>query len=210
MLWQRIEQRLDSDLPRWRASIDDFRQVSAIEEREQGRRWSDDEIFKGLFLSVLSSSTDWSKVERVGLELSAVVHGFSITWYGALSPADVSGTLVPWFQSRKAGSLTLNKSLQRLIETAKQLSRVSQSHGSLEDYLGHILSECGRDPKSLALALGESSSSRKLPGLGVALAAEFLKNIGYDVCKPDRHINRAAGSFGLVQFTQWPDRQGTS
>ena len=38
---------------------------------------------------------------------------------------------------------------------------------------------------------------------------EFLKNIGYDVAKPDRHINRALGSFGWVSFRNWPDRSGT-
>jgi hypothetical protein len=104
----------------------------------------------------------------------------------------------------------LDRSLCRLIQTANQLSHSSQCHGSLEDFLAHTLNEHNGDPKSVAAALGESSSSQKLPGLGVALAAEFLKNVGYDVCKPDRHINRALGSFGLVHFTKWPDCSGTS
>ena len=45
----------------------------------------------------------------------------------------------------------------------------------------------------------------KLPGLRVALAAEALKNLGYDVAKPDRHVMRAIGSFGLVRFDRWQD-----
>jgi thermostable 8-oxoguanine DNA glycosylase len=49
----------------------------------------------------------------------------------------------------------------------------------------------------------------KLPGFGIALAAEFLKNVGYDVAKPDRHVNRALGSFGWVSFKRWSDRNGT-
>ena len=43
--------------------------------------------------------------------------------------------------------------------------------------------------------------------VGIALAAEFLKNLGFNVAKPDRHVNRAAGSFGWVAFRNW-DRRG--
>ena len=43
----------------------------------------------------------------------------------------------------------------------------------------------------------------KLPGLGVPLAAEALKNLGFAVAKPDRHVMRAVGSFGLVRFNRW-------
>ncbi len=41
--------------------------------------------------------------------------------------------------------------------------------------------------------------------MGIPIAAEAMKNIGFDVAKPDRHINRALGSFGLLTFTNWPD-----
>lgn len=44
--------------------------------------------------------------------------------------------------------------------------------------------------------------------MGIPLAAEFLKNLGYDVAKPDRHICRAVGEFGWVEFKSWPDRSG--
>ena len=42
----------------------------------------------------------------------------------------------------------------------------------------------------------------------MALAAEALKNLGFDVAKPDRHVARAVASFGLVPFHNWPDRDG--
>ena len=58
LLWQCIEQRLDHGLPKWRDHIDRLRQVSAVEEREEGSRWSDDEVFEGLVRSILSANTD--------------------------------------------------------------------------------------------------------------------------------------------------------
>lgn len=59
--------------------------------------------------------------------------------------------------------------------------------------------ECGDDPKQMALQIGQGGSY-KLEGFGVPLAAEMLKNLGFDVAKPDRHILRAMESFGLVSF----------
>ena len=35
------------------------------------------------------------------------------------------------------------------------------------------------------------------------LAAEALKNLGFDVAKPDRHVKRAVASFGLVPARNW-------
>ncbi len=206
LLWQRIEQRLECNRPQWRNDIDRLGQVSAVDRREGSSRWSDDEVFEGLVRSILSANSDWSKVERVLPELCTLLHGFSMSWYAALSPIDVKRTLVPWFKQRRANSQALDKNLQRLIESAAQLSGISQRNGSLENYLADLSQRHNGDPKAVAAALGEVGSPAKLPGLGVALAAEFLKNVGYDVSKPDRHINRAAGSFGLVQFANWPDQ----
>ncbi len=59
------------------------------------------------------------------------------------------------------------------------------------------------------MKLGLPSSRYKLPAFGIALAAEALRNIGFDLVKPDRHILRAAGSFGLVEFIRWEDRGAT-
>jgi endonuclease III len=208
LLWQRIEQRLDCDRTRWRDDVDHLRQISAVEKREGGGRWADDEIFEGLVRSILSAHTKWGKVERVLPELRTLLHDFSLCWYAALSPIDVERTLVPWFEQRKAGSLSLKRNLQFLIDSAAKLGGISQRHGSLEGYLAHLAKQHNGDPKAVAAALGEVESLQKLPGLGVALAAEFLKNVGYDVSKPDLHINRAVGSFGLVQFASWTDQRG--
>ena len=46
-----------------------------------------------------------------------------------------------------------------------------------------------------------------MPGFGIALAAEALRLLGLDLCKPDRHILRAVGAWSLVDFRRW-DRKG--
>ena len=61
-------------------------------------------------------------------------------------------------------------------------------------------------PEEMAVLLG-SAPQWKLPGFGIALAAEALRNLDFDLCKPDRHILRALGSCKLVRFARW-DRRG--
>lgn len=100
-------------------------------------------------------------------------------------------------------------SLTGLARTARLLQKWSTERGSAEDYFLDVIKSCGGDPKCAAVQLGHPSSRKKLPGLGLAIAAESLRNMGFDLCKPDRHLCRATGSFRLVQFRRWPDYSGT-
>ena len=51
--------------------------------------------------------------------------------------------------------------------------------------------------KSLVKALSAENSSYKLVQMAEPLTAEYLKNVGYDIAKPDRHIRRILGSAVL-------------
>ena len=204
-LWQNIEFRLDSSLPGWRSRMDAFDQVAAVSARTAGREWSDDETFKGLLLAVLSNNTEWSKIERIQGDLSELFSGFSMKSYAELPACEVDERILPWFLDRKAGSVSLKRDLVNLIGTARLLSEHSSVHGTAESYFTSLVRRLDGDPKEAALRLG-SRGEYKLPAFGVALAAEALKNLGFDVAKPDRHVTRAVASFGLVPVGKWPGR----
>ena len=206
-LWQRIEIRLDSSYPGWRRRADSFGQMAAVKSRATGRAWSDDEVFKALLLAVLSTNTDWSKVERVQGELADLFSGFSLGSYAERRPGEIGERVVPWFLERKAGSVSLERNLVDFIGTARKLVEHRRAHGSAESYFTSLVRRSGGDPKQAALHLGRQGEY-KLPAFGVALAAEALKNLGFDVAKPDRHLGRAMGSFGLARFGRWPGRSG--
>jgi predicted RNase H-like HicB family nuclease/endonuclease III len=208
-LWNRIADRLTNDLPHWQQRIVELKQVPAVRARAEGHEWDDNEVFKGLVLSVLSNNIDWAKVERVIPELASLFQDFRIQDYAAATAEDIE-KMVSWFQSHRAGSMTLKNSLSRLNIAANRLLELVKQHNSLENYFHGIISKFKGDIPAVAVALGGTASPDKLPSLGIPLAAEFLKNIGYDVAKPDRHVNRAVGSFGWVQFHTWPDRSGTT
>ena len=201
-LWNNIEARLDADLPEWRERVDGLRQLQAVERRLAGRIWSDDEVFKGLLMAVLSSETPWSKIEEIKEELSGPFCGFSLKWYAALSTTEVRDRLLPWFEERKAGSRNRGKALANLIAAARKLLKHKEKHGTADSYFTSLVDRCDGDPKCAALQLGRPGEY-KLPSLGPPLAAEALKNLGFEVAKPDRHISRAVASFELVQVGRW-------
>ena len=202
-LWHNIEARLDSSLPQWRGRIREMGQLDAVRDRGEGRTWSDDEVFEALLLAVLSANTDWSKIEALQAELADLFSGFSLAWYAERSDSEIRDRFLPWFKDRKAGSMTLARNLASLVGAAHRLLAYSRIHGTAEGYFTSLLKRCDGDPKQAALRLG-CPGADKLPAFGVALAAEALKNLGFDVAKPDRHIMRAMGVFGRVRFSRWP------
>jgi hypothetical protein len=208
-LWERIKSRLDTELPEWRSLIELFGQVQAIKDRASGKNWTDDRIQEALVRSVLSSNTDWSRLEAVLPDLNQLFYGFSLHFYAGLTVAEIDERFIPWFKERKAASMTLGKDLKNLIKTSRKLQDWSQTHGSAEHYFTSLFLRAANDPKKVALQIGLNESKYKLPAFGVPLAAEALRNMGFDLAKPDRHILRAAGSFGLAQFSKWPDMSDT-
>lgn len=100
----------------------------------------------------------------------------------------------------------MKQNLKRLRHAARLLCNYSEQFGSLDQFFIHIERQTNNDTITLVQQLGSPRSQYKLPAIGIPVAAEAMKNIGFDVAKPDRHINRALGSFGLVTFANWPDR----
>jgi hypothetical protein len=209
-VWQRVQDTLTNGLPDWRQRASSLGQLQQNKRRDTNYRFDDDEVFKGLLLSLLSNSTNWAVVERAIPELSHRFDNFKLGSYARRSDAQIE-EIYQWFKSKRTASVVLRPELMRLRAAAKQLEANSRSSGGLHNYLENLLKERGGDPIELALILGgrRSGLMHKLPGFGVPLAAEFLKNVGYDVAKPDRHMNRALGCFGWVSFRKWPDRSGT-
>jgi|GEM_PF-1237061 len=205
-LYNKILSIMDSSLPDWKERIKVGGQPSAVEAREKGYRFSGNQIFEAVVKAVLSNSTDWSKVERILPELTHLFKDFNLAYYSALSESDIDQVFVPWFKARRAGALTMRRDLTYLIETATRLRDHSVRFASLEGYFSSLLRAADDDCIELVRRIGSVQSQHKLPAMGIPIAAEMLKNIGYDVAKPDRHINRAMGCFGMVHFSKWKDQ----
>jgi len=208
-LWHLIQDRLDaSKAADWKQRIADYRTIEAVQRRERGGRWRDEDVLGAMVLAVLSNSADWSRIHAVRPLLPEAFEDYSLKRCAERTERQVERCLGR-LNELGVSSQTLRRGLRRLTLAARRLHEWSTTHGSADSYFLSLLDSCQHDPKQAALALGANGSDYKLPGLGIALAAETLRNLGYDLSKPDRHVCRAAGAFGLVAFRRWPNRRGT-
>lgn len=210
-IWAAMTARLDAWDPEWQKKINALGQIESLEKRRSGEEFTNNDVLEGIVKAVLSNSTDWSRVQRVLPELRNQFFNFDLAKYANATTDDI-GRIVAWFQSHKAGSMTLRQDLIRLISTAKKLSTHATAEGTSADhYFSKVLQSANGDVALATRMLGDENIAGgfKLPGLGIPLAAEAMKNIGYDVAKPDRHICRALACFGLLTFKNWKDQSGT-
>lgn len=89
-------------------------------------------------------------------------------------------------QSRKA-------QVKAIIEqNIPQLLKFQEFAGSVDEYYQQIIRD-GEGIQALVKSLSDKKSPNKLAQMGEALVAEYLRNVGYDLAKPDRHICRILG-----------------
>lgn len=206
-LWQRLKARLAAWEVNWEDEIAKTAVTDKLQLRQRGTAFSDEEVFEALLLSILSNNTGWEKIRLLKSDLADRFYGFDVEAYAKCSEDEVS-RIVDWFKSRRSASLTLAQDLRRLRLTAKTLAQFrDQNGGGTEGFFLQALSAANGNIVDLPLLLARRGEW-KLPGFGVALCAEALRNLGFNLAKPDRHILRAVGSWSLVKFVKWPDRDG--
>lgn len=203
-IWRNLTKQMDRWDDNWRSQVRNAKIKRRVEMRQRGATFTDETVFEALLLSILSGNTRSDTIDRISIELTEPFHGFDLDRFAEMSPAAVEREIVRWFLDRKAGSTSLRRSLARLQETAKILA--GREFGDrAEDFILAVASDVGDQPEDIAVALG-SSRRWKLPGFGIALAAEALKHIGFEICKPDRHVLRCIASWSLISYRKWPVR----
>ena len=201
-IWTNLCLRMQAWNLNWKEEVASTSVVHQLKKRQSGIKFTDNDIFEGILLGILSNNTDWRKIKKLQNELKYKFNNFDLKLYSENSEEYITDTIVPWFIGNKSGSLTLKKDLHNLIYTSKILSNYSNEYGSADQYFTNALAESNNDVIELAILIG-TNTKWKLKGFGVPLAAEALRNIGYNISKPDRHILRAVGSLKLVNFEKW-------
>lgn len=83
----------------------------------------------------------------------------------------------------------INVNINKLIEIEKH-------YGSIDDFYQQYIHK-DKTLKTLVQVLSDMQSKNKFMQMGEALTSEYLRNVGYDIPKPDRHIRRILGSNHL-------------
>jgi len=80
------------------------------------------------------------------------------------------------------------------------LENISKDHGKIDNYYNQQKSKEDY-PYNLVKELSDINGDYKLKNMGIALTCEYLKNIGMDIGKPDRHIRRMFGK-DIFEFSE--------
>lgn len=172
-----------------------------IDMREQGKNFTISDHIRGMVYAMLSSGISWERVEKdidenTGriLSIDKIFHDYDVNALLSCSPEMLKEEI----KEHGLASISTNNQLKSLIpDNIKKLAQWEDTYGSIDNYYKQFIE---RDPpyQTLIETLSESDSENKMKQMSEALTAEYLRNVGYDLAKPDRHVRRILGSSILA------------
>ena len=169
-----------------------------IDRRKAKKPFFIQDHIRAMVYSFLSSGIVWARLEPLIEEHGRIPKIDDI--FQQYEPNFVldstSDKLYNKIQQTVGGTPYLKKQLDALIGTnIKKLKDFEAKHGSIEAYYNTFPTI-----KDLIRSLSEAgngSPNSKMEQMGIALVSEYLRNVGYDIAKPDRHVRRILGSKRL-------------
>lgn len=166
------------------------------QRRKSGATFTLADHLRAMVYSMLSAGITWERVES-GIDLTTgrllpideVFHDYDPDYLVRCAAAALRDKI----RALHCASQYTMKQMTALLEVnLPKLAEWERKCGSIDAYYQCYIKN---DPtlKSLVSVLSVPESSNKLAQMGEALVAEYLKNVGYDLAKPDRHICRILG-----------------
>ena len=167
-----------------------------IERRIQGENFTLTDHIRGMVYSMLSSGIPWKSVESaidkaIGriTALDEILFNYDTDKLLAADP----GRLRDEIRANKWANRRTYHQMYALIQTnIPKLIGFQEESGSVDAYYQRFIEE-DSTYQSLISNLSSAGSKDKFAEMAEALTSEYLRNIGYDISKPDRHICRILG-----------------
>ncbi len=168
-----------------------------IDKRNNGYSFSINDHIRAMVYSMLSSGISWERFES-GIDITTgtiipidkVFHQYDSEYILKCSPELICNEI----KELHCGSQYTLKQMQALINTnIPKLLKLKKQYGGIDNFYYNFVND-DNSKKTLVLVLSNKHSIYKFEQMGEALVAEYLKNVGYDIAKPDRHICRILGS----------------
>ena len=167
-----------------------------MDKRERGESFSMSDHIRGMVYAMLSSNISWERVEKdiddksaKILSIDKIFHDYDIDFLLSCSVKELADKI----RERKLASLSTNKQMEAFIHNNIHLLKSwEDSFGNIDTFYESFIEE---DPsyKTLIKTLSQSDSENKMKEMSESLTAEYLRNVGYDLAKPGRHIRRILG-----------------
>jgi len=169
------------------ALVQRFGQERARAERRAGKTFNLEQHIEAMVFAQLSSERPWGHIEQSREALRQIFFRWNP---GDLQSADPQ-RLENAVKAIKCGNRRLRFQMKALAHNICKLRSIQDRFGTLDAFLDH-------DPPHVVVdLLSIHGSEYKLHEIGEALAYEYLKNVGVDCAKPDRHLRRLLGSARL-------------
>lgn len=178
-----------------------------IDRRENNDAFTLQDHIRAMIYSMLTSGAKWERMEpstsietgQIGL-IDEIFFQYDVKSILNASPSSLSAEI----KQKKLGTQYLDKQMNALVNVniPKMLS-IEKEHGSLDTFYQTYIE---KDPtmKLLLKTLSNETSPNKYVQMDVPLNAEYLRNVGYDISKPDRHICRIL-SRGYLDCSEYED-----
>lgn len=151
---------------------------------------------RAMVYSMLSSGISWERVENSIDEktgritaIDEIFHRYDPQYLLSCSGDDLADQI----KEIGCASYSTRKQMNGLIHTnIGKLLKLQEKYESIDRYYQKYI-EMDNSMKLLVRELSCLSSEDKFVQMGEPLIAEYLRNVGYDLAKPDRHICRILG-----------------
>ena len=167
-----------------------------LDKRRDGGAFTVSDHIRGMVYSMLTSGAAWNRLEphidtatgQIPV-IDDIFYQYDVT---ALQSADLT-KLCEKVKAQKLGTQYLKNQTEALVkENIGKLLSIKEKYGSVDNFY-QSLADKNDNLKTLVRELATAGKPYKFAQLGEALTAEYLKNVGYDIGKPDRHICRILG-----------------
>ncbi len=168
-----------------------------IDRRRAGGTFSTSDHIRAMVYSMLSSGIVWdritSQIDEVTKRLTAIDEIFRQYDPERLLRCEPERLSSEVQKLRCASQYTVKQMQAFIQDNIPKLLEFESQYGSVDAFYQRFITE-DSTLKTLVKALSAPHSDCKLAQMGEALVAEYLKNVGYDIAKPDRHIRRILGA----------------
>lgn len=182
------------------------------DKRIKGKTFSLEDHLRAMVYSMLTSQTMWARIAKdIDPTSKRLIHVDEIFFQYdpeklvSCNPEEVIRELGRYKYGGQSRKAQVEAIVQRNVFKLMEFKDHSKS---VDEYYAQIMANNG-EIHALIKTLSDEKSSNKLAQMGIPLVAEYLRNVGYDVAKPDRHICRILGKdyLGCSEETIVPPYQ---
>ena len=149
--------------------------------------WALDEHVRAMIYSMLSAGRVWATVEEKKGKIEEIFFNFDAERIIAEPPKKLEQKI----KDISCGNRRIKHQMKALRGNIEKLKSFAKQCGSIEAYYQQYVE---KDPSYESLVRALCSKENRMVELGVPLISEYLRNIGYDILKPDTHIKRILGN----------------